>query len=262
MLNLSYNSPFKNLALEETLAHSTLSEEFRPTLRLWVDPPAVIMGRFQDVASEVDTTICDRNNVQIARRFTGGGAVFHDEGNLNFTVVTKRTKRISLTKLHEINSSIIMHTLSKLGAKVSFSPPNTILVSGRKISGAAAALGNHFTLWHSAILISTNTDLLERVLSPSREVRSTRFVRSRWQPVTTLQASLGKLVSMEEVRLQLTKSVERVLGVTIENGDLRSDEKMRFELLHARKYSSSDWNLRGDYKENEKGRVTHTTIAV
>jgi len=250
MLDHSYESAFQNLALEETLAQSALWNEFRPTVRLWVDPPAVVVGRFQDVKAEVDTAICEQNNVQIARRFTGGGAVFHDDGNLNFTVVTKGAEGTPLTKLHEKYLSIVMGALGKLGVKASFSPPNSILVSGRKLSGSAAALGTHFTFWHSSILVSTDTDLLERVLSPSRKITSTRFIRSRWQQVTTLQAALGKPVRIEEVKHQLARSVEKTLGISLEMDDLRSDEKERLASLHAQKYSSPQWNLYGNCKEN------------
>lgn len=252
ILDHSCESVFQNLALEETLAQSTSWNEFRPTVRLWVDPPAVIVGRFQDVKTEVDTAICEQNDVQIARRFTGGGAVFHDEGNLNLTAVTKRTQRIPPTKLHEKYSSIVMDALGKLGVKASFFPPNSILVSGRKLSGGAAALGNHFTFWHSSILISTDTDLLERVLLPSRKMTLTRFIRSRWQQVTTLQAVLRKPVRIEEVKHQLARSLETILGISLEIDDLRSDEKERLASLHAQKYSSAQWNLYGNYRENGK----------
>jgi lipoate-protein ligase A len=252
MLDHSYASAFQNLAFEETLAHSTLSDGFRPTVRFWVDPPAAVVGRFQNVEAEVDAAICEQNNVQIVRRFTGGGAVFHDEGNLNFTVVTKRTEEIPLTKLHERYSSIIIDAMSEFDVRTSFSPPNSILASGRKLSGGAAALGKHFAFWHSSILVSTDTGLLERVLSPSRNIISTSFVRSRWQQVTTLQAALRKPVHIEEVKNQLVRSVEKALGINFEMDHVTNAEDERSASLCAQKYRSPRWNLQGQSLENRR----------
>ncbi len=264
MLDYSFESVFENLALEETLAQGTTWNGFRRTVRLWVDPPAVVIGRFQDLTAEVDSALCEKNSVPIARRFTGGGAVFHDGGNLNFTVVMEGTERMPPSKLHENFSSIVMDALGELGVKTSFFPPNSILVSGRKVSGGAAAFGKHFIFWHSSILVSTDTNLLENVLSPSRKATSKGFIRSRWREVTTLQDALGRPVRVEEVKHQLARAVERALGVGLELDDLRGDEKEHSALLLAQKYSSPQWNIYGHLPKTleRKGRVSHTTIAV
>ncbi len=256
LLDLSYASVFQNLALEEALARSTVLPEFRPTVRYWVNSPSVILGRFQETSSEVDATLCEENNTQIGRRFTGGGAVFHDEGNLNFTIVTRRKERITLTGLHETASLVVLDALGSLGLKPTFLSPNSILIGGRKVSGAAAALGSDFTLWHSSILVSTNVDTLKLVLAPSEKAHATRFVRSRWQPVTTLQAALGRRVSLDDVKEQLMRSVEKSLGVRLEVGALSAEEDNRCDRLYRRKYSLPAWNVYGncdEHIESEEG---------
>jgi lipoate-protein ligase A len=248
-LDLSFPSAAENLALEEALARSTLSTKFLPTLRLWTNPPAVVVGRFQNINSEVDLDLCKRKKVLIARRFTGGGAVFHDEGNLNLTLVMRPPERTQVTEIQKSNSSIILKLLDSLRLQGAYVPPNSIHVGGRKIAGAAAALGRDFILWHASILISTDTDLLNQLLAPSRESEESSFIRSRWHPVTTLVAALGKPVSIEEVKHQLRIAAERSFGVEFSRSGLPHDEEERMKLLHECKYSTEQWNLHGNYRE-------------
>ena len=249
VLDLSYPSAFLNLALEEALARSTLSKSFQPTLRLWVNPPTVVVGRFQDVATELDLKLCEQDGIRIARRFTGGGTVFHDKGNLNFTIVTRRPRRSVPTTLHEFNCSVIIHMLSRFGVESVLDPPNSIMIAGKKISGAAAALGRHFTLWHASILVSTNTALLKQILSTRRSIPNSGFVPSKWQPVTTIETAVGMPVSVEEVKLQLLRSFEELFEAQTEAEGLSDEEEQRTRSLHDEKYSSPDWNFLGLRRE-------------
>ncbi len=244
-LDLSYPDPSRNLALEEALFRASVAEGFQPTFRLWVNPPTVVVGRFQDVRSEVDLKVCHQDHVQIVRRFTGGGAVFHDKGNINFTILGPRPKEMSVSELHEFNSSVALKLLERFGARGCFVPPNSINVSGRKISGAAAALNRDFELWHASILISTDLQLLNRTLSPSINYHNTNFVRSRWQPTTNLTATIGNRVDLEEVKCELSKSFETVFQVSLESGHIRRVEEAYLSELYASKYSSREWNLSG-----------------
>ncbi len=246
LLDLSCSTVFENLALEEALARTASSENFRPTVRFWVNPLSVVLGRFQRTTDEVDTTLCERYGVQVARRFTGGGAVFHDEGNLNFTIVNRRNEGISPAKLHENASSIVIDALSELGVKTTFLSPNSILVGGRKVSGAAAALGSGFVLWHNSILVSANVDTLELVLAPSKKIHSTPFVRSRWHPVINLQVALGKRIGLDHVKSQLIRSLQAILCVKLKANGLNADEETWFRRLYERKYSSLGWNQYGN----------------
>lgn len=248
-LDLSLPSVAENLALEEALAHSTCSTSFLPTLRLWTNPPAVVVGRFQNVNSEVDVDLCLRKEVAIARRFTGGGAVFHDEGNLNLTIVTRRPERNHVTEFQRNGSSMILKLLDSLRLQGTFVSSNSVHVGGKKIAGGAAAVGRDFVLWHASILVSTNTDLLSELLAPSRRNEESKFIRSRWHPVTTLVAALGKPVSVEEVKNQLKVATESSFGVGLSSGVLQDDEKERMILLHEGKYSTEQWNLCGIHRE-------------
>lgn len=224
-----------------------------------------MIGRFQEVSAEVDVDFCQRNNIQIGRRFTGGGAVFHDQGNLNITIVTQRQRGMSLSQFHETNCTVITNVLDMLDAGCRYVPPNSIEIAGKKVSGAAAALGRDFAFWHASILVSTNEQMLNEVLQPSRTYRRSDFVRSRWQPVTALNSVLRTQVSVEEVKQLLVGSCESCFKMELEAGDLTHEERQLMESLHDRKYSSGEWNIHGHCWNSgieRKDGGTHTTIAV
>ena len=244
LLDLSYSSAFRNLALEEALARSMRPGQL-PTVRIWTDQKAAVVGRFQEVEAEADTAFCEQNNIQVTRRFTGGGAVYHDKGNLNLSIVTPRQSGISLREIHDTNRAVVWNLLNELGLECVCVLPNSLEISGKKISGAAAALGRDYAFWHASILISTDTQMLERVLLPSRTPKSTRFIRSRWQPVITLERALGIHVEMEHVKCQLSRSFERSFGVGLTPGQLSKDEENLMESLFFCKYSTREWNFQG-----------------
>jgi len=245
ILDLSYASVFQNLALEEALVQSDVTGGVIPTVRLWVNPPATVIGRFQDVKSEIDIEFCERNDIQIVRRFTGGGAVYHDEGNLNFTIVTPKPENIRLLEFHKINAAIVQDCLNRFGLENEFVPPNSIEVSGKKISGAAAGFGRNSTLWHSSILVSTDTATPALALSPSQREFQTTHVRSKWRPVTTLEAELGKRVSLNDVKTCLLQSFREFADSKLEPLPLLSAEEQLMRTLFASKYSSYEWNYLG-----------------
>jgi lipoate-protein ligase A len=188
--------------------------------------------------------MCKKHGIAVVRRFTGGGAVYHDEGNLNFTILNRRQGE-SFAMLHEINSSYIIAALKNMGLESECVAPNSVHIDGRKISGAACALNSHYVLWHASILVSTNTTVLRQVLSPSRKAIESKFVRSKWCPVTTLNEHLSKPVNVEEFSLQLTRSVRQFTEVDVEPGCLSEAEEEMFRRLSDGKYGPTQWNLRG-----------------
>lgn len=210
---------------------------------------------------EVDVDLCNNHSITIARRFTGGGTVFHDDGNLNLTIFSRRGSE-SIESIQKNNCAIIIASLYKMGLPTEFIPPNSIHVNGRKISGAACALNAKYSLWHASILVSTNITLLNKLLSPSRRATKSKFVRSKWHPVTTLSEQLGKPAHTESVSLQLKRSIQDLRGIELQPGDLLKTEIERSRKLYAGKYGRSAWNFKGnvDYERNRRG--TQTTIAV
>ena len=251
LLHQSTESVFQNLAIEEAIARCYRRVPIpKSTIRLWVNPQSVILGRFQEAASEVDTKFSEENGIPLARRFTGGGAVYHDAGNLNFTVVSGR-HGLDLANLHQSSLSILVNALVTLGMEDLHVSSNSIFFRERKIAGAAAALGNDFALWHSSILVSTDTVTLEHVLAPSKSACETRFIRSRWHPVMTLQDAVGKRVSINQVETLLIKSLQESLNAKLVEDRLSSEEAAMFQYLYAEKYSTVKWNHGGQWEEQK-----------
>jgi lipoate-protein ligase A len=244
-LKLSYPSAAKNLAVEEALARAlSIGVQTQPTLRIWTNPKAVIVGRFQDVVEEVDARQCELNEVRIARRFTGGGTVFHDEKTLNLTVATRSKGSLGDLGFQETNLQLVKQTLDELGLHCS-TLRNSILINGRKVCGAAAAVGLHFALWHCSILVDTNTELLELTLRPSKSVSKSRFVHSQWREVTTLTKALSGTYSSNELMKNVEKTLEARMKVKFETSPLIAEEEKNLQTLYSRKYSSNKWNMTG-----------------
>jgi lipoate-protein ligase A len=246
LLDLSLASAHRNLAVEEALVTEKRGS-FEPTIRLWVNPPTAVLGRFQYAETEVDIEQCRKDNVQIVRRFTGGGAVFHDQGNLNFTLAARRVEGTSLLEFHQTNASVLMGLLNRLGLEGNYVPPNSITISGKKIAGAAAALNRSHALWHASMLVSTDTLMLERILSPSKEKNKGQFIRSNWMPVITLEEALGKSIKVEDVKTELIDFLIDEKRANLEIGILSKEEEGISGKLFEKKYSSERWNLFGIY---------------
>jgi lipoate-protein ligase A len=235
------------LALEEALIECNEFDELNPTVRLWINRPAVVLGRFQDVTLEVDLNLCTRNKIEIGRRFTGGGAIYQDDGTLNLTILTKETN-MDIVELQRKNFSAIRRTLSELGVSSTVDRLNSMFVRNKKISGAAMAVRRDCILWHASILISSDLTIIHDVLAPSRKSALTRRVRSRWEPVTSLQTLLGSKIEMTDMKNRLLESIEYVFHVRVKNGTLTSKEENDLERLLASKYSRPEWNNLGVWK--------------
>lgn len=253
LLDLSYDSAFRNLALEEALTKTHLEKNsVTPTIRVWVNHPTVVIGRFQDVKSEVDVKFCARDGIPIVRRFTGGGAVYHDDGNLNLTVSMPPPKKIELQGFQRAMSTIIQDWLGSLGLDAEYVQPNSIEVSGKKICGAAIGLGRDFILWHSSILISTDIGVLTRTLSPSRWPIETPYVRSKWRPVASLEQLLKEHIPMNEAKNSLLRSVLKITESKLQHRPLSIMELKDVRALMVEKYSRSEWNYLGDPSASQR----------
>jgi lipoate-protein ligase A len=248
------SSAHRNLAVEEALYRAiSTGVQTKPTVRLWTNPKAVVLGRFQEASVEADIRQCEVNGVQIARRFTGGGTVFHDGGTLNLTLISPHSSSADL-KFQDRNLQLVKETLEALGLRCSTSR-NAILVDGRKVCGAAAAVGSRFALWHCSILVDADTRLLELVLAPSKSPTNSRFVHSRWQEVTTLAKALSRQTTVGEVAATLEETIRIRMEVELEAEPLSIEEEQYSETLYFRKYSLREWNLEGNRKVPEESEL-------
>ncbi len=242
-------SPFLNLAVEEAVLHSVGKRKSPNTVRLWVDASAVIIGRFQCPRLEADLAICRELNVAVARRFTGGGAVYHDSGNLNYSVFMIDSHSLASGRVFEVfrrTGLAVVSSLEELGVDAEFRAPNMIVSHGKKISGMAGATKWKAVLVHGTLLVESNLDVLRRVLGPSPGFSgiTERTVRSVRSDITNVRAMSDK-ASMDEVQRVLRIGFEREFGISLRNSEMTRAEMIQADTLMKEKYLNPEWVFRG-----------------
>lgn len=159
-----------NLALETVLLENLGGE---PLLFLWSNSPCIVIGRFQNPWVECNLRAMEADGVLLSRRFSGGGAVYHDLGNTCFTLAVPRSMWDK-----EQSFSIPVGALASLGIKASLSGRNDILVGGRKVSGSAFRLTGEYACHHATMLINEDLSALSRYLTPDKEKLAAKGIRS------------------------------------------------------------------------------------
>jgi len=136
LLDLSDADPYVNMAIEEAVMRAVGAGQAPPTLRLCQNYIAVVIGYFQDAAEEVNLEACRQSGTAVVRRITGGGAVYHDRGNLNYALsIPLHDPRVPanvLASYHLLCQGLI-EALAELGLDAEYAPINDIVVGGRKV---------------------------------------------------------------------------------------------------------------------------------
>ena len=183
------HDPFFNLATEEWLFRS--GDITRPTLFLWRNEPTVVIGRCQNPWKECDISKLREKGVHLARRFSGGGTVYQDLGNTNFTFLTSLANHDK-----ERNSQIIIRALSTFGLCAETSGRNDLIVGGFKVSGAAYKLAPPRALHHGTLLIQVDMSALAGLLNPNKLKLQSKGIASVASRVKNLK-ELSQSVSHE-----------------------------------------------------------------
>lgn len=214
--------PCWNLALDEAIARSPGPH---PTLRLWRNDPAVVIGRFQVAAAEVDLEAARAVGVPVLRRFTGGGAVYHDPGNLNVSLVLPRDRPpladqpelAALPALYGLLLTPLAEAVEHLGVGVERTE-RELLVGGRKVSGVAAWLGRDRVLVHGTLLVSADLERLERLLAGPGAPGDARWerTRSRRMAVTSVARGLGRPPDPAAVAAEVTDAFGTAFDLVFE----------------------------------------------
>lgn len=232
---------FFNMALEEAI----YLEAKRPTLRLWRNDRAVIIGRYQSPILEVNALEAKKLGVKLVRRFTGGGAVYHDLGNVNYALTLPSCESIDIEAMFRLMGEAIVEALKSLGINgACYRPLNDIEVNGLKISGMAASRTSNRAFIHGAMLVSSDISTLWRILKISKEKLSDKkLTESKIKRVTTVREALGKDISLNEVYEVVANAIAEKFAFKAMWGEVEYDEIKRSLDLYRRKYSKLEWNL-------------------
>ena len=180
VIRLSTTDPYVNLAIEERILER--AEELGPTLMLWRNEPCVVIGRHQNPWVECDLAAMRRDALPLVRRISGGGAVYHDGGNTNFSFIApSKADPPHAAYDQERHFRVVIDGLARLGIEAWKTDRNDLRVGERKISGNAFRHTRGRSLHHGTLLVNANLDLLTAYLSPSGaliETKATPSVRS------------------------------------------------------------------------------------
>lgn len=225
--------PALNLALEETLFLS-----LRPTdpgwFLLWRNAPSIIVGRHQNTLEEINSDLVRRYHLPVVRRLTGGGAVYHDPGNLNFSFLVPARPGADTSFRHFLTP--VMAALQELGIPCVCSGRNDLLIGERKFSGSAQWRNKTAILHHGTLLIRPNLDMLGAVLTGAPDKYLSKGIKSVRSRVCALADYLPAGIGEDT----LVRALERHCAEG--SGEIPADLYARAERLAAEKYRSDAWN--------------------
>ena len=224
--------PAFNLALEEVLCR-----EFpEPLLMLWRNSSSVIVGKNQNTFAEVNAAFAEANKIPVVRRMTGGGAVYHDLKNVNYSLILHERQPDSDSFARFARP--VTSALNKLGVPAAFSGRNDILVEDRKISGSAQCCIKNRTLFHGTLLFDTDMEMLEKLLTPGKLKMESKGVKSVRSRVANLKEFLPEM-EVETFMEQLRQELQFFAGTP---EDLPDEWNAKAEHLASEKYRQWTWN--------------------
>ena len=237
MLLISHDctDPAWNLALDEYL----LTHFTEEVLSLWRNGPSVIVGRNQNALEEIDQDFVRARGIAVVRRLTGGGAVFHDLGNVNYTLVQPYQEG-DFNNYAKFTRPIV-DFLAELGVRAELSGRNDLLVEGRKCSGNAQAVRGGRILHHGTLLFSADLSQLAGALRPRDIKIQSKGVKSVSSRVTNLAGHLPEPMRVEAFLDRLRAWFLARPGVR--PYQLTAEDRAAVDALRAAKYGAWAWNF-------------------
>ena len=234
-------SPALNLAMDQTLTAQVAAGTRPPTLRFWGwGAQAVIIGSFQSVRNEVDAQAARKMGVQIARRMSGGGAMFVQPGKTitySLYIPDRLLQSISIAASYAACDSWVVSALQDMGVDAWYAPLNDITSAEGKIGGAAQARRPGVILHHTTIAYEMSADEMQRVLRIGRENLSDKGIKSAAKRVSPLRHHTD--LPREQITAHLIEHFRQRFGLT--DTALSADDFTEAERLVAEKYGTESW---------------------
>jgi lipoate-protein ligase A len=207
---------------------------------LYINEPSIVVGKHQNALSEVNLEFVRKNNIQVARRLSGGGTVYHDLGNLNFCFIqtAKDKNLVNFSKFIQP----ILKVLQSMGLDARAGDKNDILLNGLKISGNAEHIFKQRVLHHGTLLFNSKLDMLKEALKVKLERFTDRSVQSRRSKVGNIVGFLQKPLSIEDFSKRVFESLIEMAADAREY--VFSEEDLeKIQQLSEEKFSTWEWNF-------------------
>lgn len=246
--NKGITDPRINLAIEE-YALNTMDVEKDSFLLFYINQPSIIIGRNQNTIEEINTDFVEKNGIIPVRRLSGGGAVYHDLGNLNFSFLTKDDGD-SFRNFKKFTQPVV-DALQKMGVTAELSGRNDILAEGKKISGNAqfSTRGRMFS--HGTLMFDTEIDAVVSALKVSKEKIESKGIKSIRSRVTNIADLLSEPMTIEQFRSEILSSIFDGTD-NIQYWELTEDDWKNIHKLSEERYQQWDWNYGKSPKFNMK----------
>ena len=240
-------NPYYNMAFDEYCLESLPIDE--PVFFLWQNRPAVIVGFNQEVNTEVNLDYLKENGIDLVRRVTGGGAVYHDLENLNYTIVGRSE---DLERDYPEYASLLAKALQTLGVPATLSGRNDILVEGRKVSGFAKRVCKNRLMVHGTLMYNVDVDVLTNVLNPSTTKLQSKGIASVRSRVANLCDYLPEIPDIQTFSQRLEEILSN--NYTDTEYQLTETDLANIQRLTDKKFATWEWN----YGHSPKATLVHS----
>ena len=247
--------PCFNLALEEYVLNTLTDDDY---VLIWQNEKTVVIGKHQNAAEEVNAKRTEELGVKVVRRNTGGGAVYHDMGNLNFSFITDWDSEKNID--YDTFLLPVIRALSRFGVHAERQGRNDIVVDGKKISGNAQCIHNGRILHHGTLLINSDLSVMAEVLNVQTDKITSKGIKSVRSRVANTSEYIKGEFSMELLKAAMLEELfekgavdEYVLGA-VQTADI--------EKLAKEKYATWEWNYgkAADYSYKNAKRFSSGTV--
>ncbi len=235
-LDLASTNPSRNLAIEQHVFDALPRD--RAYFMLWQNDNAIIIGKHQNTLAEINEPYVRAHGIRVVRRLSGGGAVYHDLGNLNFTFIMDAgdTARLDF----RLFCLPVVRTLEQFGVRAEINGRNDITIDGKKFSGNSQYLREGRVMHHGTILFDSDLNVVSDALRVDESKIRSKGVKSVRSRVTNVRPFLPAGCTLADFRAALLQNVSREASCS--EYVLTSEDESAIGALCARRYATYDWN--------------------
>ncbi|MET3557938.1 lipoate-protein ligase A [Streptococcus rupicaprae] len=232
------NDPAYNIALESYAFRELVNED--EIFILWINEPAIIIGKHQNAISEINKEYTDKHGIHVVRRLSGGGAVYHDLNNLNYTIISNKADEGAFD--FKTFSKPVIDTLANLGVEANFTGRNDIEIDGKKICGNAQAYYKGRMMHHGCLLFDVDMTVLGDALKVSKDKIESKGVKSVRARVTNINNELPEKITVQEFSDAILAQMKKEYPEMTEYV-LNEDELARIQEIRDTKFGTWEWNF-------------------